>query len=190
MTGLRMRTSETHPLRIDAVQAPGHGWIGMTFCPGRKQNDAMTGPWDRDLARDLDVIREWGAVAVVTLMEQHELIRFRVPALGDMVRQRGLEWYHLPIVDGDVPCLPFETGWKDVGPKLRLHLTHGKRIVLHCRGGLGRTGTIAARLLVELGMPAGEAIRAVRQARPATIETGAQEAHVRSIRHLPLASRG
>jgi hypothetical protein len=32
----------------------------------------MTGAWDRDLARDLDVIRAWGASAVVTLLEPSE----------------------------------------------------------------------------------------------------------------------
>lgn len=36
--------------------------------------------------------------------------------------------------------------------------------MLHCRGGLGRTETIAARLLVEFGMDPHEAIRRVRAA--------------------------
>jgi ADP-ribosyl-[dinitrogen reductase] hydrolase len=29
----------------------------------------MSGAWDRDLARDLDVIRDWGGAAIVTLLE-------------------------------------------------------------------------------------------------------------------------
>ncbi len=61
------RTSLSHPLRIDAVAAPGGGWIGMTFYPGKVQPDGFTGPWHRDLA--LDAIRDWGAAAVVTLVE-------------------------------------------------------------------------------------------------------------------------
>ena len=51
-------------------------------------------------------------------------------------------------------------------------------MVLHCRGGIGRTGTIAARLLVEFGVAPEEAIRMVRRARPGTIETPAQEEYV------------
>ena len=52
-------------------------------------------------------------------------------------------------------------------------------MLIHCRGGLGRAGTIAARLLVELGMRPDEAVRRVRDARgPGAIETPAQEAHV------------
>ena len=56
------KTSASHPLRIDAVTAPGGGLIGMTFCPGKKQVSAVSGTWDRDLGADLDLIREWGAV--------------------------------------------------------------------------------------------------------------------------------
>ena len=52
-------------------------------------------------------------------------------------------------------------------------------MVIQCRGGLGRAGTIAARLLVELGMRPDAAVRRVRDARgPGAVETPAQEAHV------------
>ena len=50
--------------------------------------------------------------------------------------------------------------------------------MVHCRGGLGRAGTIAARLLVECGWPAAKAIAAVREVRPGAIETRAQEKYV------------
>ena len=71
------------------------------------------------------------------------------------------------------------------GIKLALlaRLRDGESIVLHCKGGLGRTGMVAARLLVELGCTPEEAIVAVRQARSGTIETREQEAYVRAISH-------
>jgi hypothetical protein len=49
----------------------------------------------------------------------------------------------------------------------------------HCKGGLGRAGMMAARLLVELGVAPEQAIRDVRCARPGAIETPAQLALVR-----------
>ena len=62
-----------------------------------------------------------------------------------------------------------------IGDRLR----SGFDVVIHCRGGLGRAGTIAARLLVELGMRPDEAVHRVRDARgPGAIETPAQEAHL------------
>ena len=168
-------TSASHPLRIDAVTAPVGGLVGMTFCPGKKQVAALSGNWDRDLAVDLDRIRDWGAVAVVTLMEEHEFARFRVDGIGRAISERAMRWYHLPIVDGNVPDEAFEQAWATTGPELRADLTAGRNILLHCRGGLGRTGTIAGRLLIEFGLPAEQAINQVRQARPGAIETAAQE---------------
>ncbi len=168
------QTSLSHPLTIDAVALPGGGQIGMTFCPGKKYPD----PWDRDLDVDLDCIRDWGAAAVVTLMEDHELSRCDVAGIGDAVRARGMPWFHLPIVGASIPDDVFEARWADAGPVLRSCLGSGSAIVLHCRGGLGRTGTIAGRLLVELGVPPQCAVAQVRRARPGAIETAEQEAYV------------
>jgi ADP-ribosyl-[dinitrogen reductase] hydrolase len=49
---------------------------------------------------------------------------------------------------------------------------------MHCYAGLGRTGTIAARLLVEHGMRPDVAIAQVRKIRPGSIETLEQEDYV------------
>ena len=64
------RTSLTHPLQIAIVSAgPDFGRVGITFCPGKYDRHAMTGEWVRDLSLDLDRVRDWGAAAVVTLLE-------------------------------------------------------------------------------------------------------------------------
>ena len=54
-------------------------------------------------------------------------------------------------------------------------------MLVHCRGGLGRAGTIAARLLIELGIEPATAIERVRAVRPGAIETRAQEEYVLNI---------
>src|SRR4029434_10448408 len=147
------RTSAPAPLGIDEVAAPpsGAGRIGMTFCPGKRQRGAATGDWERDLAADLARIGDWGAADVATRIEPHELGRYGVPGLGEAVEALGMEWHHLPIPDVGVPDSLFEARWVYAGHLLRAPLLSGRRVLLHCRGGLGRTGTIAARLLAELG---------------------------------------
>ncbi len=60
-------------------------------------------------------------------------------------------------------------------------LRAGKSVVIHCRGGLGRTGLLAAACLRALGVDAERAIAIVRAARPGTIENEAQAAFVRTV---------
>jgi protein-tyrosine phosphatase len=173
------RTSQTHPLQIAEVQAsPSHGKIGITFCPGKHDRFAHTGAWARDLATDLDAIVAWGAKLVLTLVEAEELIALKVPQLGEEVVRRGIEWRHLPIADFSVPGEGFEQQWISEGRTTRDMLRNGDDILVHCKGGLGRAGMIAARLLAELGMEPDQAIRTVRSARKGAIETPAQLALV------------
>ena len=182
-----VRTSITDPIQIAEVYASLNlGRIGITFCPGKKDQFSFRGSWDRDLATDLDVIKGWGAATVVTLIEAHEFELLKVEALGDEIRARHMDWAHLPIIDVSVPDARFEAAWLKVGEALRAQLRDGTNVVVHCRGGLGRAGTIAARLLVELGtMGPEEAIARVRAVRPGAIETLAQENHVRNCGPVP-----
>jgi ADP-ribosyl-[dinitrogen reductase] hydrolase len=176
------RTSLTHPLQIAVVKAgASFGRIGITFCPGKYDHHAMTGEWDRDLSLDLDRVRDWGASAVVTLLEPNELTLLRVESLGAEVLRRNMIWFHLPIVDVSIPNARFEKEWSTAGDELCSILRRGHDVLVHCRGGLGRAGTIAARLLIELGMEPTKAIEDVRAVRPGAIETSDQERYVRNL---------
>ena len=105
------RTSLTHPLRIAKVLAKSGGRVGLTFCPGKKQCDAMSGWWDRDLGLDLDAVRAWDATVVLTLIEAHEIKSLGVEALADEIAARGMIWHHLPIPDVSAPPLAFEAAY-------------------------------------------------------------------------------
>lgn len=177
-----MRTSRSHPLQIaKASPSPGLGSIGITFCPGKKQPAAMSGSWDRDLGLDLDAVRDFGASALVTLIEDHEIEALGVTALREETIRRHMDWLHLPIADVSVPGREFEEAWQVHGPGLRARLRDGFNVVVHCKGGLGRAGTIAAQLMTELGAHPEEAIMQVRSVRNGAIETLAQEDYVRGL---------
>lgn len=172
-----IRTSQSHPLRIDSVSYPNsHGRIGMTLCPGKTQARGHSGArWARDLAADLDVIVDWKADFLITLTEVYELLHLKVPNLGAEARARGLSWHHLPISDGEYPAQHTFKRWQALNVKLHGCLAQGGRVLLHCMGGLGRVGTMTARLLIEAGIEPTDAIERVRAARPGAIETSIQE---------------
>jgi ADP-ribosyl-[dinitrogen reductase] hydrolase len=178
-----MKTSQDYPLEIDSVIAPGgNGRIGMTICRGKTQSGAMTGDWARDLALDLDAIRAWGASVIVNLIEDHAMVALGVQDTEERL-PAGIAYLRLPIPDFGVPGAAWEARWAKEGPLLIDRLHAGQNVLLHCKGGLGRTGMIAARILVEMGLSAEQAIKSVREARPGTIETAAQEAYVRTLDH-------
>lgn len=180
------RTSLTHPLQIAVLQpGPGLGRIGVTFCPGKVQPSSATGAWSRDLPLDIKAIANWGSSAVVTLVEDHELKALKVTGLGAEVERRSMDWLHTPIPDVSIPGPTFEAAWLEIGEGLRDRLRAGFDVLVHCKGGLGRAGMIAGRLMVEMGVDADKAIAEVRKARPGAIETSAQEAHVRRCTFIP-----
>lgn len=112
-------------------------------------------------------------------MERFEFDLLGVPDLPDRVSATGMSWAHLPIRDVDVPEDAFDAVWPELFLDLSRRLHAGERVPLHCRGGLGRTGLVAALLLIEEGVAPEKAIRAVRAARPGAIETRAQEDYAR-----------
>lgn len=161
--------------------AAANGRIGISLCPGKQHADAWTGPTARDLCADLDVIRVWGAAVVVTLIEPHEVTALGVERLGDEVSARGMRWLHLPIRDVTAPGATFEQAWQEAGPTLRQLLESGESVFIHCKGGLGRAGTVAARLLIELGDEVETAMAKVREVRPGAIDVPVQEDYLRTL---------
>jgi ADP-ribosyl-[dinitrogen reductase] hydrolase len=136
---------------------------------------------------DLKVIQSFEAAAPVKLMEDRELRQVKVPPdlLQATALAYGLDLHHLPICDVSIPDERFEDLWIYSGMRLRKLLSEGQNIVIHRLGGLGRTGMIGARLLVELGLEPEVAIRRVRAARPGSIGTHDQGLTLREPRPCP-----
>lgn len=172
-------------LCIDSVAVPGgRGLIGMCACPGGRRTSASGWDPEGDLEGDLDALRDWGAQSLVSLIEDQEFQLLGATRLPQCSRRRGLRWWHLPIRDMCAPNDAFETHWRHVGEELRRLLADDGRVALHCWAGLGRTGTIAARLLVELGDDPQRAMERVREARPGAIQTRQQEVYIKRLRSL------
>ena len=178
-----MKTSLDHPLRLDAVVVPGaSGRLLLTICPGKKTSvsELTVGGWDRDLGMDVEAISRSGALAVLTLLETEEMASLAVPHLSEVVQEAGLEWLHFPIRDKHAPDADSEEAWASLSTVLHQHLDSGHDVVVHCNGGVGRTGTIAALLLMERGVSIDEAIAAVRAARgPVAVENEEQDGFLR-----------
>jgi protein-tyrosine phosphatase len=141
----------------------------MTICPGRRDRD-------RNLKADLARLRAEGVDRLLCLSTDAELDWAGVPELGSRAEAFGLNYRWLPVPDQGT-CTLSEAG--DVVGWCRDGLERGESVVVTCMGGLGRSGTIAACTLVDVGISPTAAIASVRAARgPRAIETSGQEEFV------------
>lgn len=178
-----IRTSTSHPLKIAALSIGNRGGaVGVTFAPGKHQAIAMTGVWKRDLSVDLQTIKEWGASDLITLLEPWEFEELKITELSNQAINHGLRWHWLPITDGAAPDERFLKPWESLMPALLKGLGAGEKVVVHCKGGLGRAGTVACLLLLSSGSArdADDAMAKVRAVRRGAIETQVQEDFLRS----------
>ena len=175
-----IKTSLTDPIHVTEITHPEHsGIIGVSICPGKKSPSTFGGVWDRDLATDLEAIQnKFNPTAIVTLMPHDELDVNKVANIGDAVVERDIRWFHIPIKDMNAPDHSFNNFWSEIGPKIIGMIKQGDNVLIHCKGGLGRSGTIAALILIELGISNDEAIIQVRQARPGAIDIADQEKYI------------
>lgn len=81
----------------------------------------------------------------------------------------------IPIKDGDAPQISSFDQWNSLRPEVHEALDASGRILIHCRGGLGRSGTLVSTIRIERGVGPEEAIRLIRNHRNAAIETASQE---------------
>jgi protein-tyrosine phosphatase len=91
---------------------------------------------------------------------------------GD-ARTLGMEFVSFPIADRQIP--KSEAKWAQVLEKIDAVLSDGKNVVVHCRQGIGRSGLVAACLLVRRGMSPGAAVEMVSAARGVPVPETAEQ---------------
>ena len=171
-----MRTSITHPLRIDWLPVEGdEGCIGMTLCPGKYQPVAQTGSWNRQLDLDIEVIKENSTSTLISLVTEEDMEILRVTQLPEYLEASGIEWIHLPLPDMSVPTWKWLRRSIEVFTQLQTSIPGGERVVVHCMGGLSRAGTFVSIYLYLRGYTMAAAIEKVRTERSAQCINEEQE---------------
>lgn len=169
---IRSSLNRSTELRLDWIDdkwtSPGR--VALTFLPGRRD-------YGRSLERDLAVLTREGVQRVLCLATTEELERHGVSEFLPSLRDQGMKVLHMPMLDqmaSSVEDMRRAIAWVEEG------LTEKEKVLMHCVGGLGRSGTAAAVLLRTRGASAAEALEEVRRARsPRAVETSVQEAFIR-----------
>lgn len=172
-------TSERRPLYVDFLPTSATGLpglIGLTIAPGKRAM-GREGKWMRDLDVDLRRLREViGADVLVSLCEADELRRLEIPNLHERARSFGIVVEPFAFPDGGTPRSA--EALRPLVQRILDAAALGQKVVIHCMGGLGRSGLVAACVLIARGQAADEAMQIVRAAREGAIENAEQEAFV------------
>ena len=130
----------------------------------------------------LTSLSKLGCTSIISLVESHEIEDIcGLEYISYQFKKHDFTWYHLPIVDYGIPEKMFMENWWDTYQTLMNELNKGNNIFIHCKGGIGRSGTVAAMFLMESGMENSHSILEVRSKRQGAIENEKQEDFVRSF---------
>ena len=173
------RTSERVPYSVAWIALPNvPGKLGIAMAPGRGDRTAEA-VWARDLHADLRRLRHvHRAQTLVTLLTDPELAALGIEDLGDAVAVHGIEHLRLAIEDGAAPTAEQEDAALALLHAVVRRVEDGRTVVVHCRAGQGRSGTLVAMVAAALGEAPSAAIARVRAVVPRAVETVAQEAYV------------
>ena len=151
---------------MSAIHQINGPWPGRLAIVARPRG----GDWLQD---EIDSWARSGFHAIVSLLTSEEANEFELTGEADGCRSAGMVFISFPIPDRDVPESRGET--LQVIKSVEALLLAGRVVGLHCRQGIGRSGLIAACLLVSSGVPAETAFSQISEARGQTIpETNEQ----------------
>ncbi len=148
---------------IHSVQV-GNGTVGLSPLPGR----------GGDYAKDLDAVRNWQPDLVISMTTEVEMLQEGAGKFGADLCREAIGWEHLPVEDFGAPPVAIDNAWVEVSASAANILTRAGKVLVHCRGGCGRSGMIVLRLMVEHGEHPDAALERLRSVRPCAVETDGQ----------------
>ena len=159
-----------------------NGKVILTSFPGLDTNKIFQ---QNIFLNQLSDFVKLNCLTVVSLIENTEFDQLcEKKQFVQNIYDHNLKWIHMPIADLKVPNYEFKQKWITTKTLLKNDLLKGGNIVLHCYGGKGRAGTIAAILLIEFGEINENAIKIVREKRIGAIETKEQEEFILNYRTI------
>lgn len=135
----------------------GQGFLAVMAKP-------VAGEWIEDEFRG---IAQFGIDRLVSLLETHEIRELGLQTAPDLCAANQIDFVHYPIKDRGLPSsLPVT---QKLVVQLHDDLLKGDNTVIHCRAGIGRTGLLAAAVLIRHGYDAMVALAMISKARGVTV---------------------
>ena len=152
-----------HP--FDILTLDNGAKLIFTPCPGTN---------GVSIVDSLKSLKEAGAQAVITMMTMAELTEKQADTIPSLCAELHMDWYHLPVEDSCAPEEPFAQAFAQQKAILLGLVETGATMVIHCHGGSGRTGMMAAILMLELGYAPAQVKSQIQLIRPKSLTSPVQ----------------
>lgn len=123
---------------------------------------------------DLALLHEWQPGFAISMTTLAEMVTCGAQDLGADLQEMGTRWVHLPVPDFGIPDPDVDQQWIGASKTALSALEGGGRVLIHCRGGCGRSGMAVLRLMIAAGESPEAALERLRVIRPCAVETDAQ----------------
>ena len=165
-------------VRLFKVDSFGNGFLAIAPHPGQEGNAVMD---IRDIARQ-DIHQ------VVSLLETDESCGLGLEDEAGLVSGQSMEFVSYPVVDMGVPvCID---DFARLSLKLFRQVESGTNTLIHCRGGIGRSGLLAAAVLLHAGRTVQQAFARVSLMRNARVPETEQQGDWLQAHHERITARG
>jgi len=138
---------------IYKVEKIGNGYLAVMARP-------RSGEW---IDEEFQGISDFGINQIVSLLGNSESFALGLKDERCLTESNGMTFLSFPIRDC---CLPSSIEkFIELTKRLHQEITQGENTVIHCRAGIGRTGIVAAGILLHGGFTAEDAFEKISEKR-------------------------
>jgi len=131
------------------IETIGRGFLAVMAKP-------VSGDWIED---EFIGIANAGITKMVSLLERHEEYEVGLQLEKELTQRNGMKFVSYPIHDRGLPSSVND--FSQFTHNLYHQIVGGSNTVIHCRAGIGRTGLVAAGVLLHSGLKAEEAFEKI-----------------------------
>ena len=125
--------------------------LGLCRAPGRNEVNPLSKDKHLNLKEDIQNFVKLNVKVIICLLNKYELshIGIELKIYKEICQYNEINLIVFPIIEMSIPETKIEKIDSEIIDPIFEDLNNKKRVVIHCRGGIGRAGTIAALILLK-----------------------------------------
>jgi len=134
-------------------------WINENLAIMPKPNS------NKNLEEDIINFSNQKVTVLVSLLTREESFDLGLQKEKQLCEKHAIDFVSFPIIDRSVPTEKQTIQIRELAKKLVEKINQNEKIIVHCRGGIGRAGMLCSAILIEKEISNQKAIEKISEAR-------------------------